>query len=196
MLLELSLRPVISLLLVSALAIAGCDKQSPQTEQANAVAAANVSMPVPEAEQGVLDESHKGEAIPAVQVIDPSGTKVALASLTGKPLLLNLWATWCAPCIKEMPTLDALAERESGRIRVLAVSQDLEGAKKVAPFFAERKFKALEPWLDPDVALSTGFGANLPTTILYDSRGKEVWRYSGALDWTGERAKALLARAG
>lgn len=196
MLLELSLRPAIVLLLVSALLVAGCDKQSPQTEQANAVAPANTSDAGLASEAGVLDESHKGEAIPAVQVIDPTGKKVALASLTGKPLLLNLWATWCAPCVKEMPTLDALAAREGDKLRILTVSQDLDGDAKVKPFFAAHGFKQLQPWLDPDVALSTGFGANLPTTILYDSAGKEVWRFSGALDWTGDRARGLIAKAG
>jgi thiol-disulfide isomerase/thioredoxin len=193
MLLELSLRPTIAFLLVlTAVSIAGCDRQSPSQEQANATAPANAAAPEM---TGVLDTSHKGEAAPATPFQDPSGKIVTIASFKGRPLLLNLWATWCVPCIREMPTLDTLAQ-QGGRLQVVAVSQDMKGAEKVRPFFNQHRFKALKPYLDPDLGLSLGFGANLPTTILYDAEGKEVWRYAGGLDWTSDTAKAMLAQAG
>ena len=121
------------------------------------------------------------------------GKPTTLAAFRGKPLLVNLWATWCAPCRKEMPTLDALAAR--GTVRVLPVSQDLDGAAKVRPYLAQTHFKALEPALDPKLGLSLVYQANLPTSILYDAAGKEVWRYTGDLDWTGGEAPKLLADA-
>ncbi|WP_315443537.1 TlpA family protein disulfide reductase [Sphingomonas alpina] len=140
---------------------------------------------------GTLDRSHKGEKAPGVPFQTPAGTKTSIADFAGKPVLLNLWATWCGPCVAEMPTLDAVA----GRMTVVAVSQDLEGAAKVTPFFARTGVKNLKPYLDPDVALSTAYQVSLPTSILYDSSGKEVWRMTGGMDWTSETAKQLLAEA-
>jgi thiol-disulfide isomerase/thioredoxin len=117
---------------------------------------------------------------------------VTLAAYRGTPVLLNLWATWCAPCVKEMPTLDALAAREGAKLKVVALSQDLE-PEKVAPFWAKGGYKAIRPATDPKLAFSTGLGANLPTTILYDAGGKEVWRFTGSTDWAGDEAKARIA---
>ena len=121
---------------------------------------------------------------------------MTLADFRGKPVLLNLWATWCAPCVKEMPTLDALAASKGARLQVLTVSQDFEGAKVVAPFFAEAKFKALRPYLDTEAAFSMGLGLNLPTTILFDGSGREVWRMPGDFEWNGADAAKLIVEAG
>ncbi len=140
---------------------------------------------------GTLDRSHKGEKAPTVSFKTLAGATTSIADFSGKPVLLNLWATWCGPCIAEMPTLDIIA----GRMTVVAVSQDLEGAAKVTPFFAKTGVKNLKPYLDPDVGLSTAYQTSLPTSILYDSSGKEVWRMVGGMDWTSETAKQLLAEA-
>jgi hypothetical protein len=77
----------------------------------------------------------------------------------------------------------------------MPVSQDLQGADKVAPFFAQHGFTTLKPYLDPHAALSIAYQASLPMSILYDSTGHEVWRMTGAMDWTTETAKDLLAEA-
>lgn len=148
------------------------------------------------AKSGKLDRSHAGQPAPDLEFLDPDGEKVTLGSFSGKPLLLNLWATWCAPCIAEMPTLDALAARDPN-LQVLAVSQDFdEQESKVAAFFEERKLTRLEPYRDPELGLMTGLKADvLPTTILYDSTGKEVWRMTGAADWTGTDTAKLLSDA-
>ncbi|HEX8213872.1 MAG TPA: TlpA disulfide reductase family protein [Allosphingosinicella sp.] len=177
--------PIALLVLVLA---GGCDGQEGRAPQ-------------PAAEQtlaggGKLDRSRAGQAAPDTEFLDPDGEKVVLAGFAGKPLLLNLWATWCAPCVAEMPTLDALAARERG-LHVLAVSQDVEGQEaKVAGFFEQRRLTRLDPYRDPKLGLMTGLGAEvLPTTILYDSKGLEVWRITGAADWTGAKAARLLAEA-
>lgn len=183
------MRPTIALLLLAASLIGGCDRQSGQPQQANASNVAAEAAPVA---ADKVDRSHKGEAAPSFAFTDPKGKKVTLADFRGKPVLLNLWATWCAPCVKEMPTLDALAVREGDRLQVLTVSQDFD-AEKIAPFFAEKKFQKLQPWHDPETAFSLQLGVNLPTTILYDSNGREVWRKQGDTDWTGAAAAKLIA---
>jgi thiol-disulfide isomerase/thioredoxin len=199
--LELPLRSTIALLLILGLGIAGCDSGKQPQPQATATvadestAAADNASDEPE-RVGTVDRSKQGEAAPAYGFLDPAGKPVTLAAFRGKPLLVNLWATWCAPCVREMPTLDRLAVREKGKLQVLVISQDLDGAAKVTPFFEKAKFTALQPYLDPDVKFSTGYGVNLPTTILYDAQGKEVWRVSGDMDWDGETAATWIAEAG
>ncbi len=144
---------------------------------------------------GILDRSFAGETIPQVEVIDPSGTTLALAETAGAPVLLNLWATWCPPCVHEMPLLDELAGTTQGELRVLTVSMDLRGAEVVDPFFEERDFAHLPRWMDPqnDLAVEFGGGAPLPLTILYDAEGREVFRVIGAYDWASEEARAAIS---
>ena len=189
-------------LLGLALAAAGCDRQDSSPEQVNATAE---TVPVENASAandafvvdtiGTLDRSHKGEAAPTLRFQAPNGVETSAAQFAGKPLLINLWATWCAPCVKEMPTLDAMAAVHAGTLQVVPVSQDLDGAAKVTPFFAAHGFKTLQPYLDPQASLSIAYQASLPMSILYDSTGHEVWRMTGAMDWTTETARGLLAEA-
>jgi len=142
---------------------------------------------------GRLDISKRGTKMVDTPFADPDGNPVRLSNFKGKPLLVNIWATWCAPCVVEMPMLDKLAGREKDRLQVLVVSQDIQGAEKVDPFFAKSKFKELEPYIDSENGLSFGFGSGLmPTTVLYDASGKEVWRVIGAMHWDGARAAALM----
>lgn len=186
------MRPTIALLLLAASLTGGCDRQSGQPQQANATNVAAEAAPVV---PDKLDRSHKGEAAPSFAFTDAKGKKATLADFRGKPVLLNLWATWCAPCVKEMPTLDALAVREGDRLQVLTISQDGEAAK-IAPYFEKAKFRKLQAWHDPEMAFSLQMGINLPGTILYDSQGREVWRMVGENDWAGAAAAKLIAEAG
>jgi thiol-disulfide isomerase/thioredoxin len=145
---------------------------------------------------GRLDRSHAGSAAPATAFEGPDGRPASLADFRGKPLLVNLWATWCAPCIAEMTTLDALTAREKDRLQVLTISQDLGGRDKVEAFFAKQGYRHLDTWLDPQMALMAELKVDtLPTTILYDSRGRELWRVTGMEDWDSGRAALLIAEA-
>ena len=197
MLLASSARVAIVCLL--ALTAAGCDRQSPPPEQANAQANATAASPdeatgaTSTAQIGV-DRSHKGDAAPAAVFKDAAGKPTTLAAFKGKPVLVNLWATWCGPCVAELPTLEALAK--SGKVRVAAISQDTGAAAKVPAFLKEHGAPTLTPYLDDKMALSTGWSANLPTTILFDSAGKEVWRWNGGNDWNSAAAAKLIAEAG
>lgn len=185
-------------LLGAALAAAACDRQTPAPEQANVADAAVLTSDEvapggakPAAPVAGVDRSHKGEAAPQLAFFDPAGKKVTLADFRGEPVLLNLWATWCAPCIKEMPSLNTAAGTMRGKVRVVTVSQDMQ-REKVAPFFAERKLDNLTAYVDPDLGLSIAYKANLPITIMLDAEGREVWRVSGAMDWAGSEAQALM----
>ncbi|MEP7221508.1 MAG: TlpA disulfide reductase family protein [Novosphingobium sp.] len=134
--------------------------------------------------------------MPEITFSDPAGRKLSLASLKGKPLLVNLWATWCAPCVAELPMLDAIASAgaTSGMVKVIAVSQDTGKPGEVGDFLKSHGIKTLEPWLDPDNNLSFHYNTgNLPSTVLYDSQGKEVWRFVGARDWSSKESTALVA---
>lgn len=140
----------------------------------------------------MVDRSHRGRPAPDAAFQAPDGRAVTLADFRGRPLLVNLWATWCAPCVAELPTLDAAARNAGGAYRVLAVSQDLDPAV-VAPFLAKRGVASLAAYRDPAMALALAYGANLPTTIFYGADGRERWRVAGGFDWSGDRARALLA---
>lgn len=171
----------------------GCDKQTPEPVQPDA----NPSqLPKSEKLSGVLDRSHKGEAMPEMTLKDASGKTLALSSLRGKPTLVNLWATWCAPCVVELPTLDRLVDIREGKLRVLTVSQDMSSTEKIAAFLKERGGDNLEPWLDPKGDLGAKYQVQtLPTTVLYNSEGREVWRFTGGKIWTNAEALALVAQA-
>lgn len=181
-------------LLVAGL-LAGCDKQTPgDTQPQSAASAPAAPAEAPSPPNGSLDISNRGAAMPDFTFSDPSGKKIRLLDLKGKPLLINLWATWCGPCKLEMPALDALSGAKAGKLTVLTISQDLDQAAAVDAFFKDRKLTHLAPWLDPENALSQHYNTGvLPTTVLYDAQGKEVWRMIGSHDWAGPRTDAMLA---
>ncbi len=93
--------------------------------------------------------------------------------------------------------LDTLAADYGDSLRVLTISQDLQGAEKVPEFFAANSYENLEPWLDPDNAMSFHYGASttLPMTVLYDAQGMEVWRVTGGYDWSSPEARGLVDEA-
>lgn len=194
------MRASIGLVLMAAMLAGGCDRRSPAPRQGDEVVAANVASPDeapagPAATApGKIDRTHKGEAAPSFPFKDASGKTLTLAAFRGKPVLVNLWATWCGPCVKELPTLDRLAARKGASLSIVPLSEDLDPAK-VAPFFAARHFSALKPYIDDKMAWLPAVTANLPTTILYDSTGHELWRTLGDLDWTGDVATKALAEA-
>ena len=177
---------------VALFALSGCNRS--QEQNANEPAAQAEAGPV----KGV-DRSHKGKPAPEATFKAPDGGDISLADFEGVPTLVNLWATWCAPCVKELPTLDKLAQshRVDGQLGVVAVSQDMGPHASVEAFLKTNKIGDLGAFQDPKMALSGALGVEvMPTTILFDAQGREVWRYVGDLDWTSAEAARLLAEAG
>lgn len=202
MLLEPELRVSIALILML---LAACDKGTPPKEQAQAEAATaaphaagtEIGLESANGMRATLSYKFAGQAAPLAAFTGADGRDVSLSDFAGRPLLVNIWATWCAPCKAEMPTLDALAALEEGRISVIAVSQDLEGRKPVAAFFKQASIANLEPYTDADNLLLAAFNNQiaLPTTILYDSEGKEIWRVAGGVEWDDAEMSKLLKEA-
>jgi thiol-disulfide isomerase/thioredoxin len=181
-----------SILLAAILALPACHQQGAPQQPANNQAAAAAD------DSGIkgVHRDNQGKPAPRVTFSDADGKAVTLADFKGQPLLVNLWASWCAPCVKELPTLDALAK--SGRIKVLAVSQDDGPHASVVAFLQAHRIATLKSYQDAKMGLSGALGPDtvLPTSILVDASGKEVWRYVGDLDWTSPEAAKLLAEAG
>jgi thiol-disulfide isomerase/thioredoxin len=128
-------------------------------------------------------------AVPATPApasfVDGDGVTHRIPDFAGQGLVLNMWATWCAPCVKEMPQLDAMAAAlAADRIAVLPLSADRGGAEVVRKFYAAHGITHLKVWLDPRGAAQEAWGARgLPTTLIIDRKGREVARAEGAYDW-------------
>ena len=139
-----------------------------------------------------------GSAMAEATLTAPNGETLALNETVsdggGKPVLLNLWATWCAPCIEEMPQLNTIANEMSDDVTVLTVNVGMDSAAKVDAFFSENGLTDLPRWLDSENAVAEHFGGGvqLPLTVMYDGQGREIWRMLGAYDWASEEARALI----
>ena len=131
---------------------------------------------------------------PGTAFADDTGRSVSLADFRGRVVLVNLWATWCQPCIREMPALDRLAAAMKGTdFAVVLISQDRGGAHVVGPFLQQLGLKVLQTYLDPKSAVGQAFAVRgLPTSILIDRDGTELGRLEGAEEWDGAAAQALL----
>jgi len=133
-------------------------------------------------------------ALPAVPFVDGEGRERALAEFRGAGVVLNFWATWCPPCVAEMPALDRLRGRMAGRgIEVLALSGDREGAPVVRAFFERHGIESLPVAVDRGLAAARALGIQgLPTTVLVDGDGREMGRLAGAAEWDSEDAVTLI----
>ncbi|MCA8928871.1 MAG: TlpA family protein disulfide reductase [Alphaproteobacteria bacterium] len=116
---------------------------------------------------------------------DGDGKALSLADFKGQGVVLNLWATWCGPCVTEMPSLNRLqAAVAADGIRVVAVSSDREGMAKVGPFLKKYDLDHLQPYLDPNGAFQRSMaGQGLPRTFILNGAGQVVASYVGPAEW-------------
>lgn len=122
-----------------------------------------------------------------------SGESLSLRSLRGRHVLVNFWATWCPPCLEEMPSLEALSKQfGADELTVVAISSDEGGADTVRPFI-EKLQLTFAILLDPDTQVAGSYGArNLPMTVLIDPQGRVAAAALGARDWGSSRAVEQL----
>lgn len=161
----------------------------------------------PKIEQGEADVGHGAlrfarvttpKTLPAIRFQDDNGKALGLEDFRGKVVLLNIWATWCAPCREEMPALDRLQSSLGGQgFEVVALSIDAgdNGLAAVKRFYAEMGIQHLRVYHDPSAKTGFQLGAvGVPTTLLLDRNGRELGRMSGAAEWDGAEAIALIKK--
>jgi thiol-disulfide isomerase/thioredoxin len=137
------------------------------------------------------------KTLPNLEFQDAGGKPVRLEDFRGKVVLINFWATWCAPCVKEMPSLDSLqGALPKDRFVVLPLSIDGPSKPKVEPFYKERKLKQLGIYFDKGRKTMQSLDVTLlPTSVLVDPARREVGRIEGDADWDTPEAIALMKAA-
>jgi thiol-disulfide isomerase/thioredoxin len=133
---------------------------------------------------------------PDIGFVDAEGRQHTLSEFRGHGMVINLWATWCPPCVEEMPSLAALSKAlASDDIAVLPLSSDRGGAAAVQAFFAQHAIAGLPVLLDPHGAAAHALKARgLPTSVAIDRQGRECARLEGAADWSTPEAIAAVRR--
>jgi thiol-disulfide isomerase/thioredoxin len=150
----------------------------------------------PPASLGHWQAANRGERVPDQPWFDEAGHERYLQNAKGNAVVLNFWATWCAPCVKEMPSLDRLSAALAGdSIVVLPLSADRQGVPVVRKFYEVNGFKNLPAAVDRMGRIAHTLGVEgLPTTVLFDAGGHEVGRIIGPAEWDAKDAIGFLRR--
>lgn len=164
------------------------------------VFAANAGMAAPVDWQAARDAGlpklveSKTAPVPDIAFTDLDGGSHKLADWKGKVLLVNFWATWCAPCREEMPSLDTLQKEKGGDdFAVLTIAAGRNSPVAIRKFFTEAGVTDLPTLTDPQMTLARSMGVlAMPVSILIDKDGNEVARMTGDADWASPAAKALI----
>ncbi|MGH7048321.1 MAG: TlpA family protein disulfide reductase [Stellaceae bacterium] len=143
---------------------------------------------------GVFVPAPAPRPAPDITFADAAGHQLTLSDFAGKIVLVNLWATWCAPCRSEMPSLERLQTRFGDKLTVLAISEDIGGEKAVAPFVEKLGLKAVKTYLDPKSMVAQAFKVDgLPTSFLIDREGRVLGHVVGEAKWDSPKLLAVIA---
>lgn len=134
------------------------------------------------------------QPLPKVMLDGPKGPVPLANYADGRVLVVNLWATWCAPCLEELPSLDALQEVLGEQVRVLAIAVQPGDGTAQQRMFDRLGIENLTLLRDPKLALTRAYSndVTLPITVIYDGRGREIGRLSGSADWSAEESVRLV----
>ena len=145
-------------------------------------------------EIGHFQAANPSRPAPSEAFFDADDKAKTFADYRGKGLVVNFWATWCAPCVKEMPDLDRLnAKLKDEGIEVLTLSADRGGVPVVRPFYEKIQLKTLPILIDKETRVIRALGVKgLPTTVLIDREGLEIGRVVGIAEWDSPKAVAFL----
>jgi len=161
---------------------------------ANAAAASDIAA-LREGDMRKLRVHAEPKAVSVQTFTDAKEREYSLADFEGRYVLLNFWATWCAPCREEMPTINALQQEFGGEdfeVVALAIGRNsLDGIRK---FFKDTGVDALDIYLDPQQAVAREMSViGLPISVLIDREGREIARLTGDADWYSDSARAIVA---
>ncbi len=157
--------------------------------------------PLVKGEVAAVELRASPQPAPALAFTGPDGQPTTLAALKGKTLLVNLWATWCAPCLKEMPSLDALQKEMGGPdFAVVAINIDTRNLDKPRAWLADNRITALPFHADPQAATFQALRAahkveGMPVSLIVDKAGCELGIIQGPADWASTDSKALMKAA-
>ncbi len=145
-------------------------------------------------EMSKLVIADQGKPAPDAVVVDAGGKSVHIADIKAPVVIINLWATWCAPCRQEMPTLAKLQMAYPGRVVIVPVAEDrTEDRDKARDFIGQ--YAPLPFYQDPKLGMTFALSPpaeGLPTTVIYDKTGHERARFSGGADWSSPEARAVV----
>ena len=157
--------------------------------------------PLAKGEVAAVQVPKASQMIPNLAIKAPDGQASSLEALRGKTLLVNLWATWCVPCRKEMPALDRLQQQMGGKdFEVVAINIDQRNLDRPKRFLDEIGVKALAYYADPDAKVfqdlqKIGRALGMPTTLIVDPKGCELAHLAGPAEWDSPDAVALIKAA-
>jgi thiol-disulfide isomerase/thioredoxin len=166
-----------------------------------AVETAQRMAPLARGEVAAVAIAREPRRVPDLAFLDGAGDKKTLDEWRGRAVLLNLWATWCVPCRKEMPALDGLQARLGGpRFQVVAINIDTRDPDKPKAWLREAQVDHLAYYTDPSAKVfqdlkAVGWAFGMPTTLLVDPQGCELGVLAGPAEWTSEDALKLVTAA-
>ncbi len=181
--------------------IAGLRRNGGDPACGPAMATAQRIAPLAHGEVAAVSVTDEARRVPALAFKDASGAEKTLADWKGRVVLLNLWATWCVPCRKEMPALAALEQKLGGpKFEVVAVNIDTRDTDKPKAWLDEAGIRGLAYYADPSAHVfqelkTVGWAIGMPTSLIVDGTGCEIASLAGPADWASDDALALVQAA-